>query len=101
MMNHRITLLKPPIGTDATGRPLKDWTALPDIWADVKFQTGAEVVRGGAETSIVKVSIRIRARKDVDSSMRARYQGVEYNIKSALPDNNDRQFLVLVCESFK
>lgn len=101
MMNHRITLLKPPAATDAAGRPLKDWTPLPDIWANVRFQSGAEVIRGGAETSIVRVSIRIRARQDVDGSMRARYLGVEYNIKSVLPDNNDRQFMFLVCESFK
>jgi SPP1 family predicted phage head-tail adaptor len=101
MMNHRITLLRAPVGTDAAGRPFTTWTALPEIWADVRFQSGAEAIRGGAETSIVKVSIRIRSRKDVDGSMRARYLGVEYNIKAVLPDNTDRQFAFLVCESFK
>lgn len=100
-MNHRITLLKPPVGTDAAGRALKEWVSLPSIWADVRFQSGVEAIRGGADTSIVKVSIRIRARADVDTGMRAQYKGVEYDIKSALPDNNDRQFMFLVCESFK
>ena len=100
-MNHRIQLMKPPAGTDASGRPLKDWTLLQEVWANVKFQSGAEVIRGGAETSIVKVSIRIRARRDVDASMRARYQGVEYNIRAVLPDSANRDFMFLVCESFK
>lgn len=100
-MNHRITLLKPPAGTDTAGRPLKTWTPLGEVWADVKFQTGAEVIRGGAEMSLVKVSIRIRSRADVDASMRVRYLGVEYDIKSVLPDSRDRQFAFLACESFK
>jgi len=101
MMNHRVGLMKPPAGTDAAGRTLKNWTLLQEVWANVKFQTGAEVIRGGAETSIVKVSIRVRARRDVDASMRARYQGVEYNIRAVLPDSANRDFMFLVCESLK
>jgi SPP1 family predicted phage head-tail adaptor len=101
MMNHRVTLMRAPIGTDSAGRALKNWTALPDVWANVRFQSGAEVIRGGAETSVVKVSIRVRTRPDIDTTMRARYKGVEYNIRSVLPDSTDRQFLFLVCESFK
>lgn len=100
-MNHRVEILTPPTGTDASGRPLKNWTLLQEVWANVKFQTGAEVIRGGAETSIVKVSIRIRARADVDTSMRARYKGVEYNIRAALPDSSNTAFMFLVCESFR
>jgi SPP1 family predicted phage head-tail adaptor len=100
-MNHRVELLKPPAGTDAAGRLLKTWTLLQEVWANVKFQTGAEVIRGSAETSIVKVSIRIRARRDVDASMRARYRGVEYNIRAVLPDSANPDFMFLVCESFK
>lgn len=100
-MNHRITLLSRATGTNAAGRPINDWTDDATIWADVRFQSGAEAIRGGAESSIVKISVRIRTRPDVNGSMRIRYKGVEYDIKSVLPDNNDRQFAFLVCESFK
>lgn len=100
-MNHRVTLLKRTAGRDAAGQPVDSWVALPSIWANVKFQTGAEVLRANAETSIVRVSVRIRARTDVDGAWRVRYLGVEYDIKSALPDSNDRQFMFLVCESVK
>jgi SPP1 family predicted phage head-tail adaptor len=99
-MNHRITLLKPPVGTDAAGQPLTEFSNVGTIWADVRFQTGAEVMRANAEVAIKRASVRIRARKDVDASWRIRYQGEEFDVKSALPDA-DRSFTFLVCESAK
>ena len=100
-MNHRVTLMRREQGRDAAGQPVDGWTDVTTIFSNVKFQTGAEVLRANAETSIVRVSIRIRARADVDGAWRVRYLGVEYDIKSALPDSNDRQFMFLVCESVK
>jgi len=99
MMNQRVTLLKRAQGRDAAGQPVEDWPEVATIWANVKFQTGAEVLRANAETSIVRVSIRIRARSDVDGAWRVRYAGIDYDVKSALPDSADRQFMFLVCES--
>lgn len=98
-MNQRVTLLKREQGRDAAGQSIESWPDVATIWANIKFQTGAEVLRANAETSVVRVSIRIRARTDVDGAWRVRYQGVEYDIKSALPDSADRQFMFLVCES--
>lgn len=101
-MDEQVTLVKREAGQDSKGRPLDNWMPLfPEIWANVRFQSGAEVVRGGAETSIVRVSIRIWARDDIDGDMRIRHLGKDYNIKSAMPDSNDRRFMFLVCESFK
>jgi SPP1 family predicted phage head-tail adaptor len=99
-MNHRITLLRRAITRDAAGQPTEDWADVATIWADVRFQTGAEVLRANAEVAIKRASIRIRARADVNEAMRVRYQGGEYEVKSALPDN-DRSFMFLVAESVK
>ena len=98
-MNQRITLLKREHGRDAAGQPVDGWADVATIFANVKFQTGAEVLRANAETSIVRVSIRIRARTDIDGAWRVRYLGVEYDVKSVLPDWSDRQFAFVVCES--
>lgn len=101
-MNHRITPLRRNPGADAVGQPLNDWVPLPDIWADVRFQTGAEVLRANAETSIVKASIRIRARDDIDSNWRVKYKKWTFEIKGdPLPDNKDPRFMFLVVESVK
>lgn len=96
-MNHRVTLLNRATERDAAGQKADTWAELGSIWADVRFQTGAEVLRANAETSVVRVSIRIRARSDVDNGMRVRYLANEYDIESALPDSSNCQFMFLVC----
>lgn len=101
MMNDRITLRRRVTGQDAAGQPAEVWEDLASVWSRVLFQTGAEAIRANAETSIVKVSIRIRRRSDLDTSMRAAFKGVEYDIKSALPDSQDVRFMFLVCEATK
>ena len=101
MMNHRVTLLKPSTARNAANERVGGWQTLPDLWANVLFQSGVEVMRAGAETSVVKCSIRIRQRKDVDASMRVRYQGADYDIKAVLPDSSDRDYMFLVCEGVK
>lgn len=101
MMNHRVTLLKPGATRNAANERVDGFVPQPDTWANVRFQSGAEVLRAGADVSVVKCSIRIRARRDVDASWRVRYQGVEYKIVAPLPDSSDRDYMFLVCESAK
>lgn len=98
-MNDRIVLLKRADVRDGAGQPVENWNPLPERWANILFQSGAEVMRANADVAIKKCSIRIRASRDVDESMRARYQGTIYDIKSVLPDSSDRDFMFLVCES--
>lgn len=98
-MNDRITLLKRESGRDAAGQPAETWPGVTTIWAHVKFETGAQVLRANADISVVRVSIRIRARTDVDQTFRVRHKGVEYDVKSVIPDSSDRAFMFLVCEA--
>lgn len=102
MMNDRIVLLKRTAGRDGAGQRLPEaWVRMQEVWANVKFQSGAEIMRANADVSIVKCSIRIRVRSDVDASMKARYLRTDYDIKAVLPDSNDRDFMFLVCEAVK
>lgn len=100
-LNHRITLRRRGADRNELNEPIEAaWSDAGTIWANVLFQRGAEVMRADGDKSIVQVSIRIRARADIDTTMRARYRGVEYDIKSVLPDE-DRSFMFLVGESVK
>jgi len=98
MMNDRVTLQR-SAGRDKIGQPIDAPVDIATVWADVLFQSGAEVMRAGADTAIVKCSIRIRARADVDTGARVLFNSKVYDVKSALPDNSDRRFMFLVCES--
>jgi SPP1 family predicted phage head-tail adaptor len=97
-MNHRITLLRGEPGEDAVGQPVVDWVEVATVWADVRFQTGAEVLRAGADVAVKRASIRIRTRKDVDAAWRVRYSGEEYEVKGPPLPDRDPQFMFLVCE---
>jgi SPP1 family predicted phage head-tail adaptor len=101
MMNHRITPMKPAAGQDSAGQPVEGWVDLPEIWGDVLFQTGAEVMRANVEVSIVRCSMRINARTDITGAWRMRYLGVVYGAKSVQPDSKDRRKMFVVCESVK
>jgi len=101
MMNDRITLQRRADGEDALGQPIDDWADIATVWAHVRFQSGAEVLRAGAETSVVRCSIRIRARADIDTGARVKFKGKYYGIKSAPPDDRDSRFMFLVCEAVK
>lgn len=102
MMNDRITLQRREAGQDSIGQPTQAWADLHPVWAHVKFQSGAEAIRANAETSTAKVSIRIRARKDVDAGMRVKHKSWVFEIKSPpLPDDRDPRFMFLVCEVVK
>lgn len=101
MLNHRIELLKRAASRDAAGQRVEGWEVHKTTWANVRFQSGAEVMRANVDVSIVKCSIRIRERRDVDASMGVRYLGVDYEIKAVLPDSADRDHMFLVCESVK
>ena len=101
MMNDRLTIQAPPTEKDAAGQVVGGWTSLPDIWADFRFQTGAEVLRGGLSVATVRVTARVWQRNDIDNTMRAVHKSVAYDIKAVLPDSKDRRFMFLVCESAK
>jgi len=98
MMNDRITLRR-SAGKDKIGQPIDAPVDIATVWANVLFQSGAEVMRAGADTAIVKCSIRIHARPDVDTGVSVLFKSKVYDVKSAPPDNSDRRFMFLVCES--
>jgi SPP1 family predicted phage head-tail adaptor len=96
-MNDRITLQRPGPGAGKLRAP-ETWEPVATVWAHVLFPSGAEVVRAGAEVSIVKCSIRVRARADIDTSARVLFKGKAYDVESALPDSRDSRFMFLVCK---
>ncbi len=100
-MNHRFTLLQPSAGRDAAGQPMGGFEPLGERWGDVLFQNGAETMRANTEVVIKRCSIRANYDPAVNETWRARYLGVEYEIKSMVPDSKDRRKMFLVCESVK
>lgn len=83
-MRDRVTLQVRAAGTDAWGQPLEGWADVATIWADVRFLSGVEAVRAGAERASATASVRIRPRA-VTTAHRLLIAGKPYDITVVLP----------------
>jgi len=97
-LNCRVVIQQQAAGEDSLGQPNGSWSTLATVWANIRYGTGAEAIRGGAVGATAKASIRIRKRTDVTTAMQVTYAGVTYNIVGVLPDETGRKWLDLVCE---
>ncbi len=66
------------------------WTTAATVWADIRHQNGLEAIKSGADTSVVKASVRIRYRASVTAGMRLVFGSATYNITAVLPDAGKR-----------
>ena len=73
------------------------WVELAKVWADVQHRSGLGAIKADAEVSIVRASIRIRRRTDVDAGMRVLFGTTVYDIEAVLPGST-REYVDLVCK---
>jgi SPP1 family predicted phage head-tail adaptor len=97
-LNKRITIQQLAAGQDEIGQPVQTWTTVATVWADICHQSGLEAIKGDAVTSLIKASIRIRYRNDLNAGMRAVYGATAYNILAVLPDVSGKEYVDLACE---
>lgn len=97
-LRNRITIERQTTDKDACGQPLEVWTPVAMVWADIRSPTGMSAIRADAQAAVVKNSIRIRWRTDIEAGMRAVYGATVYEIGAVLPDHSGREFVDLVCE---
>nr|MBO1996862.1 phage head closure protein [Staphylococcus epidermidis] len=55
------------------------------IAANVQHRSGLSAIKGDAEVSIVRASIRIRRRADVNAGMRVLFDGATYDVRLSCP----------------
>lgn len=85
-------------GQDEIGQPTQVWAELAQEWADIRYQSGLEAIKADAPVSIVKASIRIPYRTDINAQMRVLLGSTVYSIKTVLPDVAKRKHIDLTCE---
>jgi SPP1 family predicted phage head-tail adaptor len=86
-------------GRDEHGQPSTTWVEAFKRWTNIRNQSGAEMVRGDASTSIVRSSLRVlNCPSEISAGMRATYRGKVYEVKAVLPDETDQDHTDLVCE---
>ena len=96
-LRDRITIQRKTAAADAWGTPEpQGWEDVAKVWSNVRHQSGSESIRAGADTSIVRASIRIRWRTGIDAGMRVLHAGQVFDIEAVLPGVG-RQHVDLVC----
>lgn len=98
-LNQRITIKRRASGVDAVGQPVEMWDTVAETWADIRHPSGSQAVRGDADTSVVRASIRIRYRTGIDAGMVVAHGSATYDIRAVIPDSAGRVFTDLVCEA--
>ena len=96
-LRDRITIQRPTGAQDSWGSPdPAGWEDLAKLWSNFRFQSGSESIRAGADVSIVRASVRIRWRTDIDAGMRVLFGAQVFDIEAVLP-SSDRVHVDLVC----
>ena len=91
-------LQSPPTAQDDAGQPTGAWVDVVQVWANVRYLSGLETIKAGAESSTAKASVRIRARSGVTTGMRFKAGDVMFNIQSVPPVIGTAQFMDLSTE---
>ncbi|MBF6631811.1 MAG: phage head closure protein [Comamonas sp.] len=95
---HRVAIQRPTGAQDSWGTPEpQGWEDVALVWSNVRFQSGSESIRAGADVSIVRASVRIRWRTGIDAGMRVQFGGQVFDIEAVLP-SVDRTYVDLVCK---
>jgi SPP1 family predicted phage head-tail adaptor len=96
-LNKSVTLQALADGQDAIGQPVTTWAPVATVRANIRYASGVEVIRAGAQSAVTQASVRIRKRPGVTSAMRLKFGDQYLAIRSVLPDQN-LMYLNLVCE---
>lgn len=99
--NRRVTILRLIEGQDEIGQPTQVWSTLATVMANIRYLSGVESIKAGAETATAKASIRIAYRTNVTSAMRVQLGSTVFEIKSVLPDETGKQHTDLTVEAIE
>ena len=98
-LNTRVAVQRKVKTADASGATVHGWQDVMQLWADVRHVSGLSKLKADQEMSVVRASVRIRFRRDIDHTMRLKLpDGAIYDIKAVLPDEAGHRFVDLVCE---
>ncbi len=97
-LSHRVTVLQKASTRSSTGAEVTTWSAVEqNIPAEVIPIAGKEYVALRQAQSDITVRFRMRYLAGVNSAMRVRWQGEDYDIREAIDVGARRTQLELLC----
>ena len=94
-LNHLIELRRATKTDDGHGGQVTTWDTVATWWAEAISQNGREAIIAGALTGVSVYRFTIRYRPDVSTSDQVRFEGRDFNIRSAEPDHRRERVDIL------
>lgn len=98
-MRYRIDIQEFSISKSTNGFPVKEWSNVCTVWADIVPVSGKELLNSGQIISEVTDKIYIRYRTGITTDMRVRHEDTYYNITSVLGDKRSGMLTLMVKRS--
>ena len=96
-LRHRVTIQSPINTRTASGGTTQAWSTVATVWAEVRSESGSELIKSGREVSQARYRIWMRYRDEVTTKHRIVYGVKAMNILSASV-NNQRTELEIIAE---
>ncbi|WP_338804861.1 phage head closure protein [Xenorhabdus griffiniae] len=101
-LRQRVTIQKNEQSRSPSGGVINNWLNVAEVWAEVKYISGRELVASGRILSEATVRIWLRYRADITTANRIFYQGDSasgqfFNIVAVIPDPQHTR-LELLCK---
>lgn len=96
-LSRRVRILRAQQCENPANEADPQWVEVGSAWASIKHNSGLKAVLAGADTPVVRASIRLRYRRDVVMDMRLVHGDDHYVVEAALPDEDRREYVDLVC----
>lgn len=97
-LRHRCTLAVSQMVRNSSGGATQVWVDVGKVWAEITMPTGRVSAVAEQLQALITAEIRIRPRADVAAGWRLTSQGVTYEVRAPLIDN-ERTMMRLLCST--
>ncbi|CAB3838379.1 hypothetical protein LMG26686_01319 [Achromobacter mucicolens] len=98
-LRNKVQILRQEKVRAGGGQVVGQWVEHAKVWANFQRLTGLGAIKAESEVALIKASVRIRYRDDINDTMRVQHGGIFYDVKAVLPDVVHRKHVDLVVQS--
>lgn len=102
-LNKRISILKPPgpDDVDEVGQPLDEFIPIAETWGAIEPLSGRELFSAMKVNAEVTTRIIIRYREGIDRTMKAVYNGTEFEFLYVIHTDFAKKELQIMCKEWQ
>lgn len=98
-LRHRVTIQQATVAQQASGAPVRTWTNVATVWAQVRTQSGGEQRNDGADQVVASLfyAVTIRHRDGLLPTMRVLWDDRVLEVTAIQEPDNRQRILTLMC----